>query len=252
LARGEEFIRFLNAIETSVPAGKLIHAIADNYATHKHPKVRQWLVRQPRWTFHFTPTSTSWLNAVEGFFAKLTRRRLKRGVFRSIVELQAAINRFLHETNEKPHRFPLDQGPRQNHRRRQKRAPSVRFYPLSSFGVAKIRRCPGEIGPEGGGQDEKKIVRLLMGSRILRRRRMRNLLLAHVLREGREQDDNDDDGGEERRLVRLLIRGGIVRRRRMRCRLLARLLAQRARGRGATKTRMGLPHLLRGRRAEVD
>ena len=91
--RHQEFIRFLNAIEAAVPAGKLIHAIADNYATHKHPKVRAWLARHPRWTFHFTPTSASWLNAIEGFFAKLTKRRLKRGVFRSILELQAAINR---------------------------------------------------------------------------------------------------------------------------------------------------------------
>ena len=103
--RHQEFIRFLNAIEASVPAGKLIHAIADNYATHKHPKVRGWLERHPRWTFHFTPTSASWLNAVEGFFAKLTRRRLKRGVFRSIVELQAAIKRFLAETNADPRPF---------------------------------------------------------------------------------------------------------------------------------------------------
>ncbi len=71
--RHQEFIRFLNAIEARVPAGKLVHAIADNYATHKHPKVREWLARHPRWTFHFTPTSASWLNAVEGFFAKLTR-----------------------------------------------------------------------------------------------------------------------------------------------------------------------------------
>ena len=77
-----------------------IHAIVDNYATHKHPKVRAWLARHPRWTFHFTPNFRSWLNAVEGFFAKLTKRRLKRGVFRSIVDLQAAINRFLAETNE--------------------------------------------------------------------------------------------------------------------------------------------------------
>jgi transposase len=69
--RHQEFIRFLNTVEAAVPAGKLIHAIADNYATHKHPKVREWLARHPRWTFHFTPTSTSWLNAVEGFFAKL-------------------------------------------------------------------------------------------------------------------------------------------------------------------------------------
>ena len=102
---------FLNAIEASVPAGKLIHAIADNYATHKHPKVRQWLARHPRWTFHFTPTSASWLNAVEGFFAKLTRRRLKRGVFRSIVELQAAINRFLRETNDDPRPFRWTKNP---------------------------------------------------------------------------------------------------------------------------------------------
>ncbi len=109
--RHQEFIRFLNAIEASVPAGKRIHAIADNYATHKHPKVQQWLARHPRWTFHFTPTSASWLNAVEGFFAKLTRRRLKRGVFRSIVELQAAINRFLRETNDDPRPFRWTKNP---------------------------------------------------------------------------------------------------------------------------------------------
>ena len=80
----------------------MIHAIVDNYATHKHPKVRQWLARHPRWTFHFTPTSASWLNAVEGFFAKLTRQRLKRGAFRSVVDLQVAINRFVAETNANP------------------------------------------------------------------------------------------------------------------------------------------------------
>jgi transposase len=109
--RHQEFIRFLNAIEAAVPPGKLIHAIADNYATHKHPKVRAWLARHPRWTFHFTPTSASWLNAVEGFFARLTSRRLKRGVFRSIVELQAAINRFLAETNADPRPFRWTKDP---------------------------------------------------------------------------------------------------------------------------------------------
>ena len=77
----------------------------DNYATHKHPKVRAWLKRHPRWTFHFTPTSASWLNAVEGFFAKLTKRRLKFGVFRSIIELQSAIKRFLAEANDNPRSF---------------------------------------------------------------------------------------------------------------------------------------------------
>src|SRR5260370_39402434 len=91
--------------EREVPAGKIVHAILDNYGAHKHHKVRAWLGRHPRFVFHYTPTSCSWLNAVEGFFAKLTRRRLKRGVIRSIVELEAAINRFLAETNNNPKPF---------------------------------------------------------------------------------------------------------------------------------------------------
>ena len=109
--RHQEFIRFLNAIEEQVPAGKTINAIVDNYATHKHPKVRQWLARHPRWTFHFTPTSASWLNAVEGFFATLTKRRLKRGVFRSVADLQAAINRFLDEHNQQSKPFTWTANP---------------------------------------------------------------------------------------------------------------------------------------------
>jgi transposase len=103
--RHQEFIRFLDAIELQVPKRQAIHAILDNYATHKHPNVRQWLARHPRWTFHFTPTSASWLNAVEGFFAKLTKRRLKRGVFRSLDDLKTAIDRFLAETNTNPKPF---------------------------------------------------------------------------------------------------------------------------------------------------
>ena len=98
--RHQEFIRFLNTIETEVPAGKAVHVILDNYATHKHPKVRAWLARHERFALHFTPTSCSWLNAVEGYFAKLSKRRLKRGVFRSVVDLQAAINRFIAETKQ--------------------------------------------------------------------------------------------------------------------------------------------------------
>src|SRR5690348_7354255 len=103
--RHQEFLRFLNTVEAAVPAGKLIHAIMDNYGTHKHPKVMAWLARHPRWTFHFTPTSASWLNAVESFFSALTRRRLRRGVFCSIVELQAAINRYIAEHNDDPTPF---------------------------------------------------------------------------------------------------------------------------------------------------
>ena len=103
--RHEEFIRFLNEVERAVPAGKLIEAVVDNYATHKHPKVKAWLERHPRWTFHFTPTSGSWLNAVESFFSVLTRKRIRRGSFHSLVDLQAAIKRTLAEHNAKPKRF---------------------------------------------------------------------------------------------------------------------------------------------------
>jgi transposase len=103
--RHEEFIRFLNDVERAVPAGKLIETVVDNYATHKHPKVKAWLARHPRWTFHFTPTSGSWLNAVENFFSVLTRKRIRRGSFHSVVDLQAAIKRYLAEYNAKPKPF---------------------------------------------------------------------------------------------------------------------------------------------------
>ncbi len=103
--RHQEYISFLNAVDATVPAGKCVHAIVDNYATHKHPKVQEWLETHPWWTFHFTPTSASWLNAVEGFFAKLTKRRLARGVFRSVEDLKAAIRRFLAENNQDPRPF---------------------------------------------------------------------------------------------------------------------------------------------------
>jgi transposase len=94
-----EKVEDIVAVERAVPAGKLIHAIADNYGTHKHPKVRAWLERQPRWTFHFTPTSASWINAVEGFFSALTRRRLRRGIFQSVADLEKAIARYIREHN---------------------------------------------------------------------------------------------------------------------------------------------------------
>ena len=103
--RHQEFIRFLNALERDIPAGKVVHVILDNYTAHKHEKVRAWLQRHPRWIFHFTPNSSSSLNAVEGFFAKLTRRRLKHGVFHSLIDLQAAINRFIAEHNRYPKPF---------------------------------------------------------------------------------------------------------------------------------------------------
>ena len=111
--RHQEFLRFLNAIEATVPAGKVIHVILDNYGSHKHPKVLRWLARHPRFVFHFTPTSGSWLNAIETFFSALTRRRLKRGSFHSIVDLQAAIHRYIAEHNDDPKPFTWIKTPRQ-------------------------------------------------------------------------------------------------------------------------------------------
>jgi transposase len=103
--RHQEFLGFRNRLERDIPAGKLVHVVLDNYGSHKHPKVQAGLARHPRWTFHVTPTSASWLNAVEGFFARLTKRRLQRGVFPAVVDLQAAINRDLAAHNRAPKPF---------------------------------------------------------------------------------------------------------------------------------------------------
>ena len=109
--RHQDFICFLNTINARVPAKRPVHLILDNYATHKHPDVAAWLTAHPRFTFHFIPTSCSWLNAVEGYFAKLTNRRLKRGVFNSVIELQSAIHRFIAETNDDPKPFIWTKNP---------------------------------------------------------------------------------------------------------------------------------------------
>ena len=109
--RHQEFIRFLNVIDAQVPKKKTVHVIVDNYAAHKHPKVLEWIENHPRFVFHFTPTSASWLNAVESFFAKLTKKRLKRGIFRSLQELKDAIHRFLDHTNANPKPFTWTKDP---------------------------------------------------------------------------------------------------------------------------------------------
>lgn len=100
LHRHQEFIRFLNVVERGVLAGKVIHAILGNYATHKHPNVMKWRAEHPRWTFHFTPTSASWLNAVEGVFSTNTHRKIRRGVFKSVADLQNAVKRYIKAHNK--------------------------------------------------------------------------------------------------------------------------------------------------------
>lgn len=103
--RQQEFVRFLDHIEANVPRDLEIHLILDNYATHKTPKVAAWLKKRPRYHLHFTPTSSSWLNQVERWFAKITQERIRRGVFKSVDELIAAIDAYIAEHNRDPKPF---------------------------------------------------------------------------------------------------------------------------------------------------
>lgn len=103
--RHQEWLRFLRAIDRSTPKTLELHLIADNYATHKHPTVKAWLKRHPRFHMHFTPTSASWLNQVERFFGMITEDRIRRGVFRSVAELEAAIHEYLDHHNADPKPF---------------------------------------------------------------------------------------------------------------------------------------------------
>ncbi|MBA2564604.1 MAG: IS630 family transposase [Gemmatimonadetes bacterium] len=100
--RHQEFLRFLRRVERSVAPALAIHVILDNYATHKHPKVRAWLAGHPRVQFHFVPTASSWLNLVERFFSELSTRQLKRLAVSSVDELIAAITRYIEQRNDQP------------------------------------------------------------------------------------------------------------------------------------------------------
>ena len=103
--RHQEWVRFLRLVDDATPAHKQLHLIVDNYATHKHPTVQRWLKRHPRFHIHFTPTSASWLNMVERFFRDLTANRLRRGVFRDVLELVHAIDTYVNTHNENPKPF---------------------------------------------------------------------------------------------------------------------------------------------------
>jgi transposase len=103
--RHQEFLRFLKLIDAAVPSGLELHLICDNYATHKTPAVKSWLLRHPRFFLHFTPTSSSWLNLVERWFAELTNRKLRRSAHRSVTELEAGIRAWINAWNADPKPF---------------------------------------------------------------------------------------------------------------------------------------------------
>lgn len=100
-----EWLKFLRKIDRETPKEKTLHLIADNYATHKHPAVQEWLAKHPRFHMHFTPTSASWLNMVERFFRDITTERIRRGVFTSVPELIGAIDAYIAHHNTKPKPF---------------------------------------------------------------------------------------------------------------------------------------------------
>jgi transposase len=103
--RHQEFLRFLKLIDAAVPKDLDLHLVLDNYATHKAPKVKEWLIRHPRFHLHFTPTSASWLNLVERWFAELTNRKLRRSAHRSVTELEADVRAWTNEWNANPRPF---------------------------------------------------------------------------------------------------------------------------------------------------
>ena len=100
--RHQEWIKFLDQIERETPKHLDLHLIADNYSTHKHPKVESWLKKHHRFHMHFIPTGSSWLNVIERFFSELTTKRIRRGVFQSVTDLIEAINDFIHQHNANP------------------------------------------------------------------------------------------------------------------------------------------------------
>lgn len=103
--RHQEFLRFLKRLDREFPPGKALHLILDNYGTHGHPKVREWLARHPRFVLHFIPTSSSWLNLIERWFRELTQKSVRRGSFRSVHDLELAIAAFLEAWNRNPTPF---------------------------------------------------------------------------------------------------------------------------------------------------
>lgn len=103
--RSTEFRRFLDTVDAAVPADLDVHVVLDNYGTHKTELIKRWLLKRPRFHFHFTPTSASWLNLVERWFAKLTDRRIRRGTFSSTAQLEAAIRAYVESNNEAPRPF---------------------------------------------------------------------------------------------------------------------------------------------------
>ena len=142
--RAIEFIKFLDLVDDSVPADLDVHVIIDNASTHKTPAVKKWLLRHPRFVFHFTPTSSSWLNLVERWFAELTRRKLRRSAHRSIKELTDDLHAWIAAWNDNPRTLRLAQDRRPDPRRPQEilDEPLMQDTSRRAGGRARVRAAP--------------------------------------------------------------------------------------------------------------
>lgn len=140
--RGAEFLRFLREIEKNVPTGLDVHLVMDNYATHKTPAIRKWLAKRPHWHVHFTPTSGSWINQVERFFANLTDKQIRRGVHRSTEELEMAIHAYINSVNADPKPFKWTKSADDI-------LASIKRFCLATLNVAQIQAEIAEISESG-------------------------------------------------------------------------------------------------------
>ncbi len=101
----QEFVRFLNRVDSAIDPTLAVHVILDNYGTHKHPEVKKWFAAHPGYHLHFTPTSSSWVNQIDRWFAEITSKRIRRGTFHSVRELIQAIESYIRENNKEPKPF---------------------------------------------------------------------------------------------------------------------------------------------------
>ena len=185
--RHQEFLRFLKLIDVAVPRDLDLHLILDNYATHKTPVIHQWLLKHPRFRLHFTPTSSSWLNLVERWFAELTTRKLRRSAHRRVTELEADIRRWISEWNKTPGR---SSGPRRPTR-------SWKPSPPTASGSAK-QASPDDPGIRALPEDHRarRDPRAVRGGRAAAARRRRPRLPAGPRRlppSGQGPADRDRD-----------------------------------------------------------
>lgn len=152
--RAKEFLKFLRQIDKAVPARRDVHLVPDNYSTHKTPEVRAWLDKHPRFKLHFTPTSASWLNLVERFFAEITSRRIRRGNYSSVDDLEAAVHDLSRAAQRDAQALQVDKERRGHPCPRTPRTGRAGSNPGKQVGNVRLRT----LGLNGGFGEFRKVL----------------------------------------------------------------------------------------------